>query len=84
MGTVLISNKSIQWGELSPLLDGSVRVRLSTDAKQSIRQSHKTLRSLLDKGQQIYGVNTGFGQLSTVSITPDDRRKLQLNTLKSH
>ncbi|HCI16700.1 MAG TPA: histidine ammonia-lyase, partial [Candidatus Marinimicrobia bacterium] len=49
-----------------------------------IRKSHKTLRSLLDKGQQIYGVNTGFGQLSTVSITPDDRRKLQLNLVRSH
>ena len=84
MGTVLISNKSIQWGQLSSLLDGPVRVRLSPDAKQSIRKSHKTLRSLLDKDQQIYGVNTGFGQLSTVSITPDDRRKLQLNLVRSH
>jgi len=69
MGTVLISNKSIQWGQLAPILDGPARIRLSPEAKQSIRKSHKILRSLLDNNQQIYGVNTGFGQLSTVPIS---------------
>ena len=84
MGTVLISNKSIQWGQLAPMLDGPARIRLSPEAKQSIRKSHKVLRSLLDKNQQIYGVNTGFGQLSTVPISQEDRRKLQLNLVRSH
>ncbi|MBC8345963.1 MAG: histidine ammonia-lyase [Candidatus Marinimicrobia bacterium] len=84
MGTVLISNKSIDWEQLAPMLDGPTRARLSPEAKKSIRKSHKTLRILLDKDQQIYGVNTGFGQLSTVSISPEDRRKLQLNLVRSH
>jgi len=84
MGTVLISNKSLQWGQLAPMLDGPARIRLSPEAKKSIRKSHKILRSLLDKNQQIYGVNTGFGQLSTVPISKEDRRKLQLNLVRSH
>ena len=84
MGTVLISNKSIQWGQLAPILDGPARIRLSPEAKQSIRKSHKILKSLLDNNQQIYGVNTGFGQLSTVPISKEDRRKLQLNLVRSH
>ena len=40
MGTVLISNKSIQWGQLAPILDGPARIRLSPEAKQSINKSH--------------------------------------------
>ena len=43
MGTVLISNKSLQWGQLAPMLDGPARIRLSPEAKQSIRKSHKIL-----------------------------------------
>ncbi|MDP6340146.1 MAG: histidine ammonia-lyase [Candidatus Marinimicrobia bacterium] len=84
MGGLLISQGSISWRDLAPLLDGPARISLSPEAKKAIGDSHKVLKNILSSGQQIYGVNTGFGQLSTVSISPDDQKLLQLNLVRSH
>jgi len=84
MGTLLISKDSLTWRDLAPLLDGPARVSLAPEAKKAIRDSHKVLNQILKSGQQVYGVNTGFGQLSTVSISPDDLKQLQLNLIRSH
>ena len=35
-------------------------------------------------GKPIYGVNTGFGNLSNIPICEDDLEKLQLNLVRSH
>ena len=84
MGRLTISNHSIHWCDLAPLLSSPARVSLSPEAKKSIRDSHKVLKKILSSGQQVYGVNTGFGQLSTVSIDAADLKQLQLNLVRSH
>jgi len=84
MGRLTISNHSIHWCDLAPLLSSSARVSLSSEAKKSIKDSHKVLKKILSTGQQVYGVNTGFGQLSTVSIDAADLKQLQLNLVRSH
>ncbi|MBT3478471.1 MAG: histidine ammonia-lyase [Candidatus Marinimicrobia bacterium] len=84
MGRLRISQHSIHWQDLAPLLDGPTRVSLSPEAKKAIRDSHKVLKKIISSGQQVYGVNTGFGKLSTVSIGPDDLKQLQLNLVRSH
>ncbi|MEA1882759.1 MAG: histidine ammonia-lyase [Candidatus Marinimicrobia bacterium] len=84
MGRLLISQDSHSWRKLAPLLNGHARVSLDPKAKKTIRDSHKILKQILHSGQQIYGVNTGFGQLSNVSISPDNLKQLQLNLIRSH
>ena len=84
MGRLLISKHSMGWRDLAPLLEGPIRISLSPEAKIVIRNSHKVLKEILNSGQQVYGVNTGFGKLSTVSISPVDLKQLQLNLVRSH
>lgn len=84
MGRLIISTNSKDWHDLVPFLDQAARVSLSPEAKKAIRDSHTILKKILTSGQQVYGVNTGFGKLSTVSIAPDDLKKLQLNLIRSH
>jgi len=84
MGTHLISQESISWQKLAPFLDGPVRVRLSPGAKKSIRESNKVLKQILKTKRKVYGVNTGFGKLSSVSISVKDLKQLQLNLIRSH
>ena len=83
MGGLLISQGSISWRDLAPLLDGPAASASAPRLRKplAIPQSFK---NILSSGQQIYGVNTGFGQLSTVSISPDDQKLLQLNLVRSH
>lgn len=84
MGTLTISTNSLQLADLVPYLNGPGKVRLSPDARKAIKNSHKNLKTLLSSGANIYGVNTGFGKLSTVSIPESDQKQLQLNLVRSH
>ncbi len=84
MGTLLISNSLLSTTDIKKFLVGPGKVRLSPDAENLISNSHKNLMSLIDRGEKIYGVNTGFGLLSQVSIPKDAQKKLQLNLVRSH
>ena len=84
MSALSISGKSHSIQYFSPCLEVPVRVRLNADSRKAIRASHSILAQLLKKGKKIYGVTTGFGDLSKVTVDADDRQKLQLNLVRSH
>ena len=84
MGRLLISTNSINWKELSLLLSSACRISLSSDAKSSIKTSNIVLNQILQSNKKVYGVNTGFGKLSNVSISSNDIKDLQLNLVRSH
>ena len=60
------------------------KVTLSAEAIRRVKQSRATLQRLLDEGNTIYGVNTGFGELSNVKIPPNKIQQLQTNLIRSH
>jgi len=57
---------------------------LSEEAKIKMKESEQTIMDLLHSHKTIYGVNTGFGSLSTDRINEDDVESLQINLLRSH
>ncbi|MGH9915816.1 MAG: aromatic amino acid lyase, partial [Pyrinomonadaceae bacterium] len=58
-------------------------VIFSPDAYAAVQASCNYVRSILQAGQTIYGVNTGFGALSDVRIGSDELSDLQLNLVRS-
>lgn len=63
---------------------GNRKVKLDTDAIKRINNATRNIEKIIKSGRKVYGVNTGFGKLSDVSISPDELSQLQLNLLKSH
>lgn len=59
-------------------------VMLSDEAKSKMRESEQVVMNLLHSGRTVYGVNTGFGSLSTEKISEVDVESLQVNLLRSH
>ena len=59
-------------------------VRLSDESKKRITESRNLVERWLRQGKIIYGVTTGFGALSNVTIAAEDTRLLQQNVLMSH
>ena len=80
----IISNKSISWRDLEHLIASPKPLRLSNLSKKAIKNSNQSLLKILRSGRVIYGVNTGFGKLSSVPIESKDLKKLQLNLVRSH
>lgn len=61
-----------------------VRVQLSDSAIPKIQASRKIIEDVLASGNTVYGVNTGFGALSNVSIPTASVNQLQINLVRSH
>lgn len=61
-----------------------IEVKLSEESKEKVKSSQKHVEEIVKKGVPVYGINTGFGGLSTVTIEERDLKKLQENLILSH
>ena len=57
---------------------------LDIDARARMQESRDLIERLVEAGEVVYGVTTGFGALATRFIDPADAAQLQENLLMSH
>lgn len=65
-------------------LDEKVQAQLVPVAITKMQVSRKIIEDVLTSGKTVYGVNTGFGALSQVSISAEQVDQLQVNLVRSH
>jgi|FLOH01.1.fsa_nt_gi histidine ammonia-lyase len=61
-----------------------VKLILGRDALARVKRARATVETIVKQGKPVYGVNTGFGALAKVKISPADTGTLQRNLLLSH
>ncbi|WP_127520462.1 histidine ammonia-lyase [Mesorhizobium sp. Z1-4] len=76
-GKVTIQDLERVWREMPP-------VRLDPSCHKAIEAAAARIASIARGNEAIYGVNTGFGKLASVSIPPHDVETLQRNLILSH
>jgi histidine ammonia-lyase len=59
-------------------------VTLAPEGRQRLVEVRALLERRLAEGPPMYGINTGFGSLSSVRIDPDGLRDMQRNLIRSH
>ena len=79
-----IDNQLIALDVLRPAWQQPLTVSLGDNAKRRIAESNELIVEVVASGEQVYGVNTGFGQLATVRISDDELAHLQANLVRSH
>jgi histidine ammonia-lyase len=79
-----INNQLVGLADLRKAWSGPIKVELGNQARQRIAESHELITDVVASGEQVYGVNTGFGQLAQVRISAADLAKLQENLIRSH
>jgi len=84
MRTISISDKALTLVDLRVVWEGPVQLTVEESAYARIRKSQATVDSVLSSGQQVYGINTGFGLLASVRISDDELVHLQENLVRSH
>ena len=82
-GRVTLDGKSLTLEQVEAVADGAP-CRLAGSVRREVRRSRKTVEQAVASGRQIYGVNTGFGQLARVRIPDDQLARLQQNLIRSH
>jgi histidine ammonia-lyase len=68
--------EAVAHGAAAPPLDAADRARIAA--------ARAVIDGAVAHGRVIYGVTTGFGQLASVRIPPDDAAQLQVNLVRSH
>jgi len=63
---------------------GRKRVGLSEGAKAAIEHSRSFVDKIIQDDTVVYGISTGFGEFSKITISPDQREALQRNLILSH
>jgi len=66
------------------LCSGKTQGKISEISRQKIIASRKVVEKIVDLGEPVYGINTGFGPLCTTKISKEETRILQTNILQSH
>ena len=84
MATLRIDGNSLTIADVVGVARRETPVALDRASEQLVRAAAKLVAEVAEGDTPIYGVNTGFGDLSQIRIPRDDLAKLQLNLLRSH
>ncbi len=71
-------------GTALKLARGELKGGLTEACLKGVRKSHNAVQRIVDLGDPVYGINTGFGPLCTTRISKEETTILQNNILKSH
>lgn len=62
----------------------SVSLSIGSEALKKMQASRSFVFDIVNKGKPVYGINTGFGALSSMHIAKKDLAQLQVNLIRSH
>ncbi|MEE2759302.1 MAG: histidine ammonia-lyase [Candidatus Thermoplasmatota archaeon] len=81
---VSIDGESLTHTDVLALAQGRKKAVFPEKAREQVNLARNTVLGILERGETAYGINTGFGSLSKVSIGNDDLEDLQANLIRSH
>ena len=84
MAAITLNGFSLTLDHLVDIARRRRKVTLAASAARRMEQARAFIQRLLEEDRPVYGVNTGFGKLSSVRIDPQERVALQYNLIRSH
>lgn len=82
--TMILTPGSATLAQLHSIWADQLAVQIDHAFHPGIKAAHGAVAKAASGDAAIYGVNTGFGKLASVKITPDDVATLQRNLILSH
>ncbi|TNJ43443.1 histidine ammonia-lyase [Tamlana fucoidanivorans] len=70
--------------KVSQIANGNLKAILTSEAIEKIESCRAKVDSLVASNKAVYGINTGFGPLCDVKISPSETNLLQKNLLITH
>ncbi len=61
-----------------------IKLTISESSYAAMKKSREYVFSIVEKGEPVYGINTGFGALADKHIEKSDLSQLQINLIRSH
>ena len=70
--------------DMRVILFNNEQVAIADEAIELVKKSRKVVEKIVRERKTVYGINTGFGKFSDVSIEESDVHDLQLHLIRSH
>ncbi len=84
MKNVVADGENLKISQIESVVRENAKVDIDKDIKEKVDSARRIIKRSIDDKRVIYGVTTGFGALSDVFISEDQRRQLQKNIVMSH
>lgn len=84
MNRILIDGNTLSIDDFINVVRHGYKVELSKDAIEKVKNSRKIVDELIEEERAVYGITTGFGKFSDVTITKEETKLLQKNLIISH
>lgn len=84
METITLDGEHLTLAQLDTASRGAARVDLAPGARARMEACRGALERIVERGDALYGVNTGFGLLSDVAVDAAGMVRLQENLVRSH
>lgn len=81
---VVLDGASLTVEDVVAVARHDVPVALADEARAAIRASRERIEHIVEAGDPVYGVNTGFGELVDTHIPRERLEGLQTNLVRSH
>lgn len=81
---VELTGNTLTIDELKRICYDGEKVTIAKDSMELVKDSRKAVERIIKEKKNIYGINTGFGKFSDVTIEEEDMQELQLNLIRSH
>ncbi len=81
---VILTGADLTVADVEAVARHGAGVALDVHARERIAEARAVIDALVDRGEVVYGVTTGFGDLATTFIPPSDTARLQGNLIASH
>lgn len=82
--TLSLDGSSLRWPDVQNILEDKVRLAITPAALRGVTRSRAVIERAVASGKQVYGVTTGFGRLSSITIPREQQAELQKNLILSH
>lgn len=84
MKIIQINGNELTLDEIVKVARQGYKVELTVEAENRVIKSRSIVDEIVDNNRVIYGITTGFGKFSDVTISGEDCKKLQTNLIISH
>ncbi len=84
MKKIIITGNDLTLKDLVDVCRNYVLVELADSAKDRVLKSRKIVDDFVENEKVVYGITTGFGKFSDVSISKEESKLLQKNLIITH
>ena len=84
MNVCIIDGTSLKLKDVVLVARNNCSVKLAEHAIEKIKKSRDYVEHLVNEERVVYGITTGFGKFSDVSVSKEEAKELQRNLIISH